>query len=565
MSETTTQGPAIEPLAQNFRPQDNIFRSFNVLNPTISENLMSNLTTVRRGDMSEYITIADDSGEFDWNFQEQSSSMESMETFSASVGIKGSYGVFSASANWNTETTETSSFTALHSTYVAVVHMGTISLHVLTREEKLALLRPEMVSQLKAISSLADAQAFTNTWGTHLVTRVHTGGMVLVSNSVETGSLESRAKAATKIEASYTGKNSLELTVATSSELKKEWGNIKQIIKVRGGDVHLAAAFNSDGRGISEWVKSVTADTTFAVADSIEIFTLAEGVAREILKKYIDLTMLAFSLNHPAIFTEGTSAPFNSRPVTVTGRPGSGFKIIGGGATVTQKSNNFLMGSYPNSNHGSAPDGWTAVARDLMSPSAASDTLASYALAVHDPEDYLDIMVAEGKGNNTGTGRDEAEATLPNGWILTCGGALSEATTSRIYKFLTASHFNEDQLRKQTWKAACSDYKVAASNVKLHAFAVGLKSKDPLLAIEAYYRSGHGVFEQWGNPSAVAAGFACGGGFDVSGNTGPGNLVQESYPSSSNRWQVFNKDLDSSVSAASSKAFAVSLLASVVI
>ncbi|WP_259068144.1 MAC/perforin domain-containing protein [Mucilaginibacter sp. X4EP1] len=564
MSETTTQGPAVEPLAQNFRPQDNIFRSFNVLNPAISENLMSNLTTVRRGDMSEYITIADDTGDFDSDFQEHSSSIESMETFSASVGIKGSYGVFSASANWNTETTETSSFTALHSTYVAVVPMGIISLNALTREEKLEQLHPRMVSELKAISSLADAQAFTEKWGTHLVTRVQTGGMVLVSNSVETGSFESRAKAATKIKGSYTSK-SLELTIATSSEIKKEWGNIKQVIKVRGGDVHLAAAFNSDGRGVSEWVKSVTADTTFAIADSIEIFTLTEGVARETLKKYIDLTMLAFSLNHPAIFTVGASAPFNSRPVTVTGRPGSGFKIIGGGATVTQRSNNFLMGSYPNSNHGSAPDGWTAVARDLMSPSAASDTLASYALGVHDPEDYLDIMVAEGKGSNAGIGRDEAEATLPNGWVLTCGGALSEATTSRIYKFLTASHFNENQLRKQTWKAACSDYKVAASNVKLHAFAVGIKSKDPLLAIEGVYRSSHGVFEQWGNPSAVAAGFACGGGFDVSGNTGAGNLVQESYPSSSKKWQVFNKDHDSSVSAASSKAFAVSLQASVVI
>ena len=269
MSEITTQGSAIEPSTQNFRPQDNIFRSFNVLNPEISENLISTLRTIRQGDMSEHITIANDAGGFQWDFQEQSSSMESMETFSASVGIKGSYGVFSASAKWSTETAQTSSFTALHSTYVAELHLGTISLNILTREEMVALLPSEMIRRLNAISSLADARAFTNTFGTHLVTQVRTGGMVLISNSVETGSFESRDKASTKIEASYKKAGSLEATITTSSEVKEEWGNIMQIVKVRGGDVHLASSFNSNGTKVDEWAKSVTTDTTFAIGASI--------------------------------------------------------------------------------------------------------------------------------------------------------------------------------------------------------------------------------------------------------------------------------------------------------
>ncbi|HEY8927756.1 MAG TPA: hypothetical protein VIM55_01095, partial [Mucilaginibacter sp.] len=85
MSESTAQEPAAAPLAQNFRPQDNIFRSFNALTPNIFENLISNLRTVRQGDMSEYITITNDARKFDGVYRRQSSSFESMEEFSTSV------------------------------------------------------------------------------------------------------------------------------------------------------------------------------------------------------------------------------------------------------------------------------------------------------------------------------------------------------------------------------------------------------------------------------------------------------------------------------------------------
>jgi len=560
MSDLTTQGlePELMQAEQAFMPQDNIFRSFNALNPNIFEDLISNLKTVRQGDLSEYITVANDGRKFQSDFVKQFSSFESMQEFSTSIGLKGSYGVYSASASRKSKTEETSSFTTLYSTYIAEMHLGTISLNGVNEEKMLTMLKPEMVRQLNAITTLAHAHNFVNLWGTHLVTELKTGGMVLVSNSVETGSLEMRETISNKIEASYKKVGSLDLAIDSTNEIKQEWKNILQTVKVRGGDVHMASAFNSNGRSIDKWAESVTTDTTYAVKNSIEIYKLVKGTASEMLKRYMDLTMLAHSLKHPVIFTHGLGAPLNPKPVTVNGRSDIGFKTIGGGAAVTKDSNNFLMGCYPQPTDGSAPTAWIATSHDLMSPTAAGDTLTGYAIAIHDPANYLDIMVAKGTGSNTGMGEDHAEATLPAGWIMTCGGAFSE-TIKGSNKFITSSHYKD----AQTWAAASSDYKEAATNVVLNAYAVGIKSKDPLLHIEANYQAGAIVRGQHGSPTAIGRGFVCGGGMNVTDNSGPGNLVQMNYPSASDIWHVHNKDHDGSASQARSQAFAISLQANI--
>src|ERR1700749_1901894 len=175
MSATATQRLAVESSTPKFRPQDNIFRSFNVLTTDISENLVINLKTIRKGDMSEYITESPDVGNFKGRFVERSSSIENMEAFSASAGINGKYGLYSASVKVSSESTETSTLTTLYVTYIGQMLMSRISLNALSKEKMLELLEPRMVDQLKKISSLAHARDFTNEWGTHLVTEVHTG------------------------------------------------------------------------------------------------------------------------------------------------------------------------------------------------------------------------------------------------------------------------------------------------------------------------------------------------------------------------------------------------------
>lgn len=566
MSEFIAKGLDEEPLmtaALASRPQDNIFRSFNALNPRIFDDLLGNLRSVTRGDISEYLTIVSDGSKFSSSYQEHSSTFESRHEFSLSMGVEGSYGVFSASANRESETVETSSFTSLFSSYSAELHMGTISLNALSPAEQLGLLRPEMVTQLKAIVTLADARNFTERWGTHLITRVNTGGIVFVSNSVETESHDKRESVSYDMKVSYQKVASLEVAISTSNEIKQGSENVMQTIRVRGGDAHKAAAINpADRSTIRAWVDSVSTDTTFAVVESVEIFSLVDGLARTMLKKYIDLTMLAFSLQNPVIFATGTGIRARQN-ITVTAAPvrfGNDFKVIGGGAGATKGSNNFLMGSYPQSRDARPPAAWIASSHDLRNEAVATDVLTSYAIAIHDPGNYIDVTVAEGRGTNTKIGADRAEATLPDGWILTAGGVFSR-TLEGAHKFVTATYFKD----AKTWAVASSDYKTAAINVELRAFAIGIKSKDPLLTIEVDKQAGTEERGQHGRPTAVGRGPVCGGGVLVSGNSGAGNLVQQCLPSEPRIWKGVNSDLDGSVSPASSQAFALSLHARVLV
>jgi hypothetical protein len=563
MLEITTHKLAVKPLetmSVASKPHDNIFRSFNALNPKVFDDLLSNLRGVVRGDISEHITISDDSNRFYSNYQEHSSSRESKQEFSTSVGLEGKYGVFSASANFDYTRVEASSFTALYSTYMAQLNLGTISLNAMSSAQKLALLQPEMVKQLNAINSLANARDFTNTWGTHLVTRVRTGGMLFVSISSESASNQVRETISSEVKAKYNKVASLEVALSVVNDINRSetTKSVSQILTVLGGDSSKAAVIDpADKATVRAWLASVTADTTFAVIDSIEIFTLVDGTARTMLKKYLDLTMLAFSLNHPAIFATGTGIrAFQTCSVAAPQKAITGFKIIGGGAAATENSNNFLMGSYPQSRNGRPPAAWLAISHDLVVTAAPNDVLTSYAIAIHDPEDYIDITVAQGKGSNTKVGADNAEAMLEDGWILTCGGVLSR-TIEGLNKFVTASYFKD----AQTWSVASSDYKHAATNAELYAYAVGIKSKEPLLTIEPDKQAGAEERGQHGRPTAIARGFVCGGGVRVILSTGPGNLVQMCWPSTSKVWKAANKDLDSSVSQGLSQAFAISLQA----
>lgn len=546
------------------KPQEQLLKSFNVLKLKNSQSLLKELTKCANGEIPEqYITSTDDGQMFKGQYQEHSSSREVKEDLSVSVGVEGKYGAFSGSVQTDYSKMETSAMTSFFSSYTAKLDIGTVSYHA-TSAITLSLLNPDMVAELNAIDNMAKAKKFTDAWGTHLVTRVSLGGMLFVSVFCETSTKTEKEKLAVTVKAKYSGVGSLSAVASVISEMARSEStkDVSQSVLALGGSATKAAIIDPTNTATFEkWIETCTKDTTFAVANSIEIFSLVQGDAHKFLKKYIDLSMLAHSLEHPTIFLEQKSIKaYHTNSVTAPGKHSAGYKIIGGGAASSDGSSSYLIGSYPQvGSNGEIPNGWNAISHDIANPADPRDIISAYAIGVYDPDNYLEIKLVTGSGTNPGMGIDLAEAALPEGWVLT-GGGVDCGSGNGASKFVLSSYFKD----ASTWVAESTDYKVAAQHRDLKAYAIGIKSNDPLFQIRAVRIKGAEAYGQHGRGEASAQTCICGGGVRVWGTGGHGNLVQITCPSSRTSWKEANNDLDGSISPANYQAFAIALHANVV-
>lgn len=547
----------------NSTPKDQLLKSYNIFKLQKPDRLLRDLKPCLNKDIpTKHVSLSNDAQGFNGQYIEQSSVRETKQELSASVGIEGKYGVYSASVQVDYSKSEATSSTSFFSCYVAKLDIGTLTYSAST-ETTLGLLDPEMVTQLHAINSMAKAKAFTDTWGTHLVTRLNLGGMLFVSLQSETSSIQQKEKLSATIKAKYEGVGSLNAVASVVTEMAKSESTtrISQNIAAMGGSAVKAGSIKIAELSTYEaWIATCNENTAFSVSDSIEIYTLANGDARKHLKKYIDLTMLAYSLEHPTIFVEQMAIQaYNTNILTAPNKHTEGYKIIGGGAGATNGCSSYLMGSYPQLSEDRRVTGWHAVSHDIAHAALpAKDTLSSYAIAIYDPENYLQVGIASGVGSNSKVGADWAEAKLGNEWTLTCGGISCQVLEGPA-KFVTGSYFVD----AHTWRVECSDYKRPATKVVAHAFAIGVKSLDSALTISSTMIKGAQGNGQHGNSITRAQTCVCGGGVRVWDNKGMGNLVQITAPSSPTGWEEANHDMDGSISYANYQSCAIALKATV--
>src|SRR6185436_8175499 len=279
-----------------------------------------------------------------------------------------------------------------------------------------------------------------------------------------------------KVNAEYSAITSISLAASAIHNVSRytEVKSIAQKISAIGGDPVKALAINpANAETMLAWASSCNRNTIYTLSDSIEIYTLGENPnAKEVLKKYIHLVMLRESLIHPMLYMATRPIKkYNQNQITIT--PGSNeYKVLGGGATATMYSSSYLGGSYPSVDDEGNVTGWTATCHDIeIEAKEDTDKITAYAIAVHDPENYLDMKLVKAKGSHTGIGGDEATATLPEGWQLTCGGCRSNNLAGGI-KFITASYPAD----KNNWHARISDYKtpVQGTNVELTSYIIGI-------------------------------------------------------------------------------------------
>lgn len=546
------------------KPKDFILQAYNafaVSEPTTIINYLRKCTTSVVPD--DWINEQASSESFSGRYMEHTSAQSVRTDLSISVGIEGKYGVFSGSLQVNYKSTEFTSATSFNSDYQANIARGTLRFNKTSGEIK-QLLDPRLMSELNSISNFKDAEKFTQTWGTHLVTGLNLGGNLFVAMQSTTNTFEQKTEMSTKVKAAYNSVFSISMVAEAASTVAKTSSStsIRQDVKALGGDASIAARISPDDKqSFTKWSDTCTKETVSGIYESIEIFTLADTHAKEILKKYIDLTLLARSLNYPTIFSEQKRTEgFQQNVLSAsTTKMDKAFKIIGGGASISKNASSFLVSSYPEIDSRGKIQAWSVASHDIDIEASPSDFLSAYAIAVYDPEDYLDIIVETANGTNKKIGEDEATVSLPAGYELTCGGCQSKADNS-TNKYIHSSYPSS----ANSWKCMVRDYRHGATDSELTAYVIGVKSKLSELLIDSTFVEGPTSSGQHDNSIAVAKSCLCGGGIRMKVDNGLGNLAQMSYPLYPNQWEEYNKDHNGSATTASANAYAVFLDARVV-
>ncbi|WP_090381346.1 hypothetical protein [Dyadobacter sp. SG02] len=551
------------------RPQDFILHSFNAFDPKIAKDpkeVFNKTSVFLKTPLTDSQIISQTfSQNFSATTKEYESSQESNSEFAASVGIEGSYGFFSGSLKSSYESEVYQKATFFNASFNAFIDCGTVSFYRTSDYGVIrACLQDDLCANLDAITTLKQAETFTNTYGTHLIGGLKLGGFIQLKSEAETTDYASKESLSVEVTLEYKGVSDISSAASVAQKLSttKHSYSFTETASTSGGSGALGMAIDpKDKDTIIAWGNSCTKDTAYALSDTIEIFRLAAKTeAQNILQEYINLVILAQSIKRPTIFT----AHINLKQYMVTSVDAVAhdprFRIIGGGATVPIGKSNFLMNSYPHQDQNGNITGWTASTHDIAIPADTNSHLTSYAIAVYDPSysgnqsTLLDVQVKTGNGSNPNIGRDAAQAKVDDGFILS-GGGIQSQTLKGVEKYLLGSY----PIDSSTWKAENSDYEVEAKEVNLTAYAIGVKSLNPALTIIASRISTPPSKFQYGNQVAQLGGgvSAVGGGVSVENAEGFGNLVQQTYPSSAGDWTEYDTDLDGHVTFANCAAYVI--------
>lgn len=585
--ETTTA--AILAAVKPTTPQQFILQSFNAFDEAIANApwaiLNYTLNNLTKSVADDQISLQTAQGQFKGVFSIESCMEATSTSIAASMGMSASYACYSGSAqaNYSKETQQTS--TSLSASNTSVINCGTISYNNSTDYATiLSLLKPSLVTALKSISSIKDAQVFTEQYGTHLITGLNLGGIILTTLQINTKTYAEQQSASATVKAAYNGAgSSADATATATSEVTSSLSKYtaKNDVKAVGGNSAAASkvSLSSTIAEYDEFAESCTVDTVYGVYKSLEYWKLIQATnqtASGILLHYINLFILAQSINHPTVISNTIplgmdyQAVVQVNPATNSSVKGTkplpaAYKVVSGGAQILPTSATaYLTASFPTtvtSNGKPSISGWEANSDDLKYRCQNTDTLTAYALCIYDPGNLLPVVLTQQQGKNPGKGADTATATINNGAILTGGGTHCENTGG--IKFIVSTYPSGDYTQ---WISEVKDCHTAASNVVLTSYATGVFMPENLIIVSTtgFATSATGGSDQTTvNLDAVAV--IGGGAKVVIVNSGSGNLLQQSYPSSANNWFEFNKTYDGAEdgSTAIATVFGIGLTASI--
>lgn len=557
------------------QPQDFVLQSFNVFNPIIAQNpdlLLSQLNNYLKTPLTDSdVNTQTVKQTFSSTFKEFQSSQSSDTEFAASVGIEGSYGFYSGSvkASYSSETYQAS--TAFSSSFNAVINCGTVTFKRQSDSDAIrACLTTEFCDKLDSITTLKAARAFVNTYGTHLVLGLNLGGFIQLKSESKTSNYKSKQDMSLAVTAAYKGAGSISAAASATQKLSQESfsSSLEQTVDTSGGQSSLAAQIDpKDPKTVTDWANSCTSDTSYGITSSIEIWQLAANdTAKNILTQYINLVILTQSINNPTIIAaEAALQPYVVVNVNAVANDVH-FRIIGGGAMVEKNNSSFLVNSYPQTDSHGHINGWTAGSHDISDAASSNEYITAFAMAIYDPsytvgsaDSLLQVQLKTASGSNPGTGGDTAASSVDAGYLLS-GGGIQSFTPGNTVKYLLGSYPSNDN----TWTATNHDYENAASDVALTAYAIGIKSNYTSLTITPSMVNTPESESEYGSQTATLGdGISiAGGGVSITNATDAGNLVQQSFPSSSNSWTEYNKDDDGHVSHADCVAYAIGFTAS---
>lgn len=240
------------------------------------------------------------------------------------------------------------------------------------------------------------------------------------------------------------------------------------------------------------------------------------------------------------------SAAAGTGPESVQGSVDAGYKILGVGALLNQGSpdNQFLTACYMLNDQ--PPTQWISGGKSVHESTTA--TLYSYAIAVYDPDNLLDVRVfASGASGSSGT--PSISQAVGDGYVMT-GGGVSTNPDNAYGLMLIASQPSSDT----TWYGYAAQHSDGCSGT-VTVSAIGVKWNDPTgkptLATKIISASS----APSGAPSAtVGVGSNCtlvGGGAWVGGSNSYNIMLQNSYPTGSGaqaKWNVQGHDAQTAAS-----------------
>jgi len=543
-----------------------VLRSFNLLDTNLLRDLsqiVNNLIDVRLNPLPAdyYSHITEQTAEqIDTaRFEVSKTQMDSYTRIAASFGVTGSCGVFSGSVQASYSSEQYRAATAFSSSSIGTINMGTTGYNG-SVGAILKLLSEDFGSALLKIDSLDAANQFVSAYGTHLALAWNLGGCFSIHVEAATTSYKDKQSIEASAHAAYDSVASVSASASAAYQLNQSGSqyDLKQSLFAAGGNASKAAQINlQTNTGLNDWLQSCSAQTTYGLYKMVSLADLAtqSGLAAQgkWLQEYFDLAILAYSLQNPQVFSANTPlVPGSSTQVFAVAD--QDFKIISGGAALDQNVSSWLTNCQPQT-AGTAINGWMAGSHDCNQAADPSNNLTSYAIAVYDPGNLLQVMTGQGVGSNPNAGGDGAVITMPAPQVLTGGGVATEMLSGVNPKYLESNH----PVDSRSWTATTRDY-VNGANVQTTVYAVGVTCPG-LTITPTLIVTENSTLQSHGNQSAVLGNGlkVAGGGVQLANQGGMGNLIQQTYPAASGTWTEYNKDSFGNVTLSVSNAYAIGL------
>lgn len=528
----------------------NILNSYNSLTLSQPQNAFSQSKSIIDSDIDVQITHGG-GGYYAGIYKECSSELDLSNKLSVSLGVKGTYELYSGSFNGTFKTSYQQRTTSFNSKWDAVIDHGAAEFGK-SNADILGCLEQSLQTSLNSIATLNDAKSFVDQYGTHLITKVARGGYLYIGIQANSQTESEQQSINSSVSVAYKGLvNSVSGTIGVISSQASKFSQqqLTQKIIAVGGNPFVGGS--SDTSGLENWANNVTDESVRGILGSIPFWSLpgVNSSAAAKLQEYVQYQLLINSIEKPLIVSNtGLMTAGQVSSVSTKILP-EGYKIVGGGAATEKNGNNFLMGSYPNFLGSTDIQQWTADAHDCMFPSGATDIVTSYVVAIYDPFDLMKVHVSTSSQTSTQAGGMQILQAYynPNNvpYPTVTGGGLKTTILSGSYtKYVTTNVFQWNG-----WYTQVHDYADASSDIQLDAYAITITIPSGIVNATTNFTDKTITSEWVSIDTPVPAGkYVVGGGSgivkSVTGSDGS-NLYRQCFPNKdTNEFHSYSSDLD---------------------